>query len=138
MKIYEILSEGPTDDVGDVAQLSVNNVASGYDKVNKLLSPGQWFKSKNVDIGKGGDGAKTSAPTKQAPTKQAPTHLNKQSLVNAATGKQLYRDDVVRLKNLAAQYDQGTAEAQALQAAYSLQQLSKDQQQILLNISKKY
>jgi hypothetical protein len=133
MKIYEILSEGPTDDVGDIAQLSVNNVASGYDKVNKLLSPGQWFRSKNVDIGKGGDGAKTSAPTKQAPT-----HLNKQSLVNAATGKQLYRDDVVRLKNLAAQYDQGTAEAQALQAAYSLQQLSKDQQQILLNISKKY
>ena len=131
MKIYEIISEDLPKDVGDVAQLSVNNVSTGANAVNKLFSPSQWFKSKSIEKDE-------PEKSQQAPVKKTSLHLFKASLVNAASGSELYRDDQVRLKQLLSKYKQGSAEAEALTAAFNLQPLDKNQKQILLDLSKKY
>jgi hypothetical protein len=131
MKIKEVISEDLPKDVGDVTQLSVNNVSKGANAVNKLFSPGQWFKDKNIEKDK-------PEQSQQAPVKKTSPHLFKASLVNAASGSELYRDDLVRLQQLSSKYQQGSAEADALTAASKQQPLDKNQKQILLNLSKKY
>jgi len=132
MKIKDVVAEALPKDVGDVAQLSVNNISTGADAVNKLFSPTQWFNKKNIEKDE------PETPTQKAPVKKTSPHLFKTSLVNAGSGKELFRDDLVRLQQLSSKYQEGSAEAEALTAASKQQPLDKNQKQILLNLSKKY
>ena len=135
MRLHEIIVEG---DWGDVARISKSNFNKGYDTVNKILTPSRWFEKGKDDEPEVDN--KTSAPTKQA----APVHLNKEVVNSAAAGKELYPQDLAKLKALYTQVTTGKIKphntdtnqlALALKSAYKGQPLSKDQQQTLIAFS---
>lgn len=137
MRLHEIIVEG---DWGDVAKISKSNFDKGYDTVNKILSPSRWFEKGKSD--EPDTDNKKSAPVQQA---AAPAHLNREAVVAAASGKELLPQDTAKLKALYVQVAQGKLKpintdtqqlALALKSAYTGQQLSKDQQQMLIAFSK--
>jgi hypothetical protein len=143
MKIYEIISEGPLGDVGDIGQLTVNNVNKGIDAGRDVFSPTKWFKSKVVDLDADEpETTKKAAPkdtAKKQPQAQAVQPQNiRFALQKAAKGEQLYNDDVGYLKSAYGKVGRGTPEAEALMAAIKIQPLDKQQQAALLNLSKQY
>jgi hypothetical protein len=139
MKIHEIIAEG---DISDIGQLTVNAVNKGSEVGSKIFSPSQWFKSKNVDVDVPDEtGATTKVKATPAPKKTSQpvqTHNIRFSLQKAAKGEQLYNDDISYLKAAYGKVDQGTPEADALSAAIKIQPLNKQQQAVLLNLSKQY
>jgi hypothetical protein len=140
MKIYEIIVEGPMDDVGDIAQLNINNVNKGSEIGKKVFSPTSWFKTKDVNVDGDTGTTKKSAP-KDTP-KQQPQAVQPQrirfALQKAAKGEQLYNDDVGYLKAAYGKVGRGTPEAAAVLAAIKIQPLDKQQQAVLLDLSKNY
>lgn len=140
MKIKDVIVEAPLDDVGDIAQLNINNVNKGREIGSKLFSPTQWFKSKTVDVpdetGTTTKVAATSAPKKQS-QKTQPQQI-RFALQKAAKGEQLFNDDVAYLKAAYSKVERGSAEAEALKAAIKIQPLDKQQQAALINLSKQY
>lgn len=132
MRITDIIVEG---DIGDVADLSAGNVKSGYDAVNKLFSPSKWF-SGNV---------KTDTDNPKTPKTRVvrTSHLDRESLVRASQGAELFRDDLNRLKLLFQKVQAGKIRsndpdqlAQALRTAYKGQRLSSEQQALLAQLAK--
>jgi hypothetical protein len=130
MRLNEIIVEDDT-----VADLSKTNFNKGYDTVNKILTPSRWFEKGKADK------ADKATPANYA----SPAHLNREALVAAASGKELLPQDAAKLKALYVQVAQGKLKpintdvqelSLALKAAYTGQQLSKDQQQMLLTFSK--
>lgn len=132
MRISDIIVEN---DVGDVADLSASNVKTGFDKVTKLFSPSKWFSGnvkKDVD-----------SPEKPKGRVVRTSHLDRESLVRASQGGELYRDDLSRLKLLFQKVQAGKIKtndpdqlALALQTAYKGQRLSKEQQALLAQLAK--
>lgn len=134
MRIQEILSEAPSS--FQQGKAAMNKVMSptkwldgtefkaGYDKgrnvMNKVLTPSRWFE-------KGAD----SSPKKIQP------QVIRQALINAAQGKPLYQSDVAALKS-AQESAPDAATIQAVKMAYTGKPLSKEQQQLLLTLSKKF
>jgi len=133
MKISEILKES---DVGDVVDLSKQNVSKGYNAVSKLLTPSRWFeKSKDVKL----DAEPANAPAKK------PTYNDKTAVITAASGKEVLPQDSAKLKSLAAQVSTGKLKPNnidhmqlywALKTAYQSKPLSDEQKQILVAFSK--
>jgi len=142
MKIHEIIVEGPMDDVGDIAQLNINNVNKGSEIGRNVFSPTKWFKSKDVNLDGDTGATKKSASNnaaKKQPQSQAVQPQNVRfALQKAAKGEQLYNDDVGYLKSAYGKVSRGTPEAEALMAAIKIQPLDKQQQAVLLNLSKQY
>ena len=141
MKIHEIIVEGPGSEIGDIAQLNVNNLNKGIEAGRDVFSPSKWFKSKDVNV----DTTEPSTTQKAAPKeepKKKPQAVEPQRIrfafQKAAKGEQLYNDDVSYLKAAYGKVDKGTPEADALLAAIKIQPLDKQQQAVLLNLSKQY
>jgi hypothetical protein len=133
MRLRDIIAEDDT-----VAGLSKANFNKGYDTVSKILSPSRWGEKSKTDKS---DTTNTAAPQQAA----APAHLNREAVVAAASGKELLPQDTAKIKALYVQVAQGKLKpintdtqqlALALKSAYTGQQLSKDQQQMLIAFSK--
>jgi hypothetical protein len=131
MKINQIVGEVGAYQQGKAAMTKLMSpsqwsAGANYNKgkaaATKLMSPSQWGKSSN-----------TAAPA--APT--VPPYAKRQSLINASAGKPLYHDDVAALKS-ALNDNPDAASAEAIKLAYSNKPLTKDQRQLLANMSKKY
>jgi len=136
MKIKEIIFES---DVGDIANLSAKNVGSGYDAVNKLFSPSQWFKGsvKTDDE----PSAQSSIPTKKKVSSTA--HLEREAIVDASQGKQLFRNDLAHVKTVYGKVKSGKIAVDdsettllALKSVIKGQPLDKQQQATLGQLSK--
>lgn len=133
MKINEIVTEG---DVGDIANLSANNVSKGYDAVNKLFSPSQWFKGKKVDL--------PNEPAAAKPKVLNTVHLEKQALAHASSGSTLYPEDIQHLKAIHAKVVNNKVRtevdpaqlADTIKMAYQSRPLTDEQKAMLLNFSK--
>ncbi len=100
MKINEVVVEN---DVSDVANLSAKNVSSGYDTVSKLFSPSQWFKgSVKVDDEPSTQKstAQKSKSQKQKPAVSSTLHLEKEAVVDASQGKELFKNDLTYIKTV--------------------------------------
>jgi len=135
MKINEIVTES---DVGDLANLSAKNVSTGYDAVNKLFSPSQWFKGsvKTDDE----PIAQKSAPVKQKVSSTA--HLEKEAVMAASQGKELYRADLAQIKIVYQKVKSGKISVDdnettllSLKALLKGQQLSDQQKSALAQLS---
>jgi len=132
MKIRDIITES---DASDIANLSANNVSKGYDAVNKLFTPSQWFKGKKVDISD-----EPAAKTKVSNT----VHLEKQALAHASSGSTLYPEDIQHLKAIHAKVVNNkvrtevdpTQLADTIKMAYQSRPLTSEQKSMLLNFSK--
>jgi hypothetical protein len=135
MKIRDIIIEG---DVGDIANISKNNFSKGFDTVNKLLSPSQWFK---------GGSSNTDTTDKPTPVKKkAPNtlHLEKQSLNRVASGAELYPEDIQYLKSIYSKVVKGKVRseydsrelADTIKMAYQSRPLTAEQKAMLTNFSK--
>lgn len=136
MKINEIVTEG---DVGDIANLSAKNVSSGYNAVNKLFSPSQWFKGSVKTDDEPAD--QKSVPAKQKVSTTA--HLEREAVVDASQGKQVFRNDLVQIKTVYQKVKSGKVSVDdpdttllALKAVLKGQQLSDQQKSVLAQLSK--
>ena len=141
MKIHEIIVEGPGSEIGDIAQLNVNNLNKGINAGRDVFSPSKWFKSKDVDV----DNTEPSTTQKAAPkeepkkkTQEVQPYDIRFALQKAAKGEQLSMADVGYLKAAYGKVERGTPESTALVAAIKIQPLDKQQQAVLLNLSKNY
>ncbi len=131
MKINEIVVES---DVGDIANLSAKNVGSGYDAVNKLFSPSQWFKGsvKTDDE----PSVQKASPKKIKPS--STQHLEREAVIDASQGKELFRNDLAQIKTVYGKVKSGDIAVNdsnntllALKAVIKGQPLD-DQQKVLL------
>lgn len=143
MKIQEIITERSLNELGDIAQLNVNNVNKGIDAGRDVFSPTKWFKSKDVDVDTDGPETTKKAAPKEEPKQQSQSQAVQPqrirfALQKAAKGEQLYNDDVGYLKAAYGKVGRGTPEAEAVLAAIKIQPLDKQQQAVLLNLSKNY
>jgi hypothetical protein len=136
MKIRDIVTES---DAGDIANLSANNVSKGYDAVNKLFTPSEWFKGKEVDV--------PDEPDEPAAAKSKVSntgHLEKQALAHASSGSTLYPEDIQHLKAIHAKVVNNkvrtevdpTQLADTIKMAYQSRPLTDEQKSMLLNFSK--
>lgn len=135
MKISEIVVENPSSYqqgkammnkiINPTNWLDGTDVQANYNKgraaMDKVINPKQWFNKSTT----------SSAP------KQISSHIIKQSLVNASMGKPLYQDDITALQSVEASAPD-VATQQAIKLAYTRKPLTKEQQQLLANLSKKY
>jgi hypothetical protein len=141
MKIHEIIVEGPGSEIGDIAQLNVNNLNKGIDAGRNVFSPSKWFKSKDVDVDNTEPGTTQKAAPKEEPkkkTQEVQPYDIRFALQKAAKGEQLSMADVGYLKAAYGKVERGTPESTALVAAIKIQPLDKQQQAVLLNLSKNY
>ncbi len=132
MKIREIVTEVSSYDQGKDAMDKLLNpsrwsLGPGYEKgkntMDKILTPSRWFSG--------------SRQSKEKPAVEIKSYQKRQSLINAGSGKQLYQDDIAALKS-AYNDTEDAATRQSIKQAYNQKSLDKNQQQLLINLSKQY
>jgi hypothetical protein len=142
MRISDIVVESPWDTVkaaaskaADTAQQMKTGFDSGYSKMDTILSPSKW--------GKALSGKEKSS--KGSGKSSLPDYVIRDTLSKAGSGSNLYRDDIGNLKKIYADIESGniktadpTSTMQIVKSAYNGKTLSKEQGQILVDLSRQF
>lgn len=142
MRISDIVVESPWDTVkaaaakaADTAQQMKTGFDSGYNKMDIILSPRKW--------GKALSGKEKSS--KGSDKSSLPDYVIRDTLSKAGSGSNLYRDDIQNLKKIYADIESGNIKTndsadimQIVKSAYNGKTLSKEQSQILIDLSRQF